>query len=113
MERRRHPSIERRLLLWLALLHAAVLAIFAVAYARHHFPDPEEVATHALKDWSLELADALSVDSAGGVRFHPSPVLARDLAAQSDPICHRRCCRCGHASQARCNPRRVRCPIVK
>ena len=83
MERRRHPSIERRLLLWLALLHAAVLAIFAVAYARHHFPDPEEVATHALKDWSLELADALSVDSAGGVRFHPSPVLARDLAAQS------------------------------
>jgi signal transduction histidine kinase len=83
VERRRHPSIERRLLLWLALLHAAALAIFAVAYAHHHFPDPEEVATHALKDWSLELAHALRVDSAGGVRFQPSPVLARDLAAQS------------------------------
>jgi len=71
------------LLLWLALLHVAVLATFVAAYARNHFPNPEEVATHSLKDWSLELARAVTVDSAGGVRFQPSPVLARDLAAQS------------------------------
>ena len=83
MEQPRNPSIERRLLLWLALLHVAVLATFVAAYARNHFPNHEEVATHSLKDWSRELAHAVTVDSAGGVRFQPSPVLARDLAAQS------------------------------
>jgi len=81
--RQRNPSIERRLLLWLALLHAAVLAIFIAVYARNLFPDREEVATHARKDLSLALAQSLTVDSAGGARFQPSSVLAHRLAAQS------------------------------
>jgi two-component system OmpR family sensor kinase len=78
-----NPSIERRLLLWLALLNAAVLAIFIAIYARNLFPDPEEAATHALEEISRALAQSLTVDGSGGVSFQPSPVLAHRLAAQS------------------------------